>query len=199
MTNVQMLAMGRSLLDESSAGFFTDPEIYASFTEGQKQVANVFLSIYQKTKKLPEVFVPLVTSLVSSETTLDYEALPADFWIDIDLKYGTTVNTKQTAFKRDLTEQSFAQGNTYLNDDFFYTIDGANLNFEASPGSDHYYTLTYLKKVTTIDGSTSPTLHESSHTAIVHFGVSQMLIKDQKIVEAEAIMKLYTNELGALN
>ena len=199
MTSAEMLARARTLLDESSASFWTDAEVYAALTDGQKQVANFLMSKVQNYQRLPEGLRPLITSLVSSETTYDYEALPSDFWYDIDLRYGVTAGAKYPAIRRELKDASFMIGNTYLSEDFYYTINSEYINFEAQQGDDHYYTLIYLAHPTDISALVEPILEGNTHSPIVHWAVSQMLLKDQRPLEAQIHLKLYETEIGVIN
>jgi hypothetical protein len=193
MLNTEMLARVRTLLDEASAGFFTDAEIYSALTDGQKQVANFLLSKFQNYQKLPEPLRPLlVNPVASSGTSIN---VPADYWHDFSLKYGSSVGAKQVAIKRELKDIAQVEDNSYLTD-FYYTIDSDTINFGIS--GTQYYTLIYLKKPTAIDGSTQPILSESSHSAIVHWATAQMFIKDQKIPESQVMMKNYMEELQVI-
>lgn len=195
MTSTEMLARTRTLLDEASAGFFTDAEIYSALTDGQKQVATVLMTIYMKAqKRFPEVLRPLIqTPVTSSGTSI---SLPSDFWFDISLKFGSASNNKQTAYRKELKEIPENEDNTYLNNEFYYYINSSTLTFGIS--GTQYYTFTYLIKPTAISASVEPILQENSHSAIVFWATAQMLIKDAKVQESQVMMKNYADELQVL-
>lgn len=191
MTSAQLLARCRTLLDESSAGFFTDAEIYSALTDGQKEVANVLVT--ENKQRLPETLRPLVTTASTSGASI---TLPATFWIDLTLKFGSTSGNKQTAYREEVKSLPDREDNSYLNNEFYYYIDDSTLYF--GKAGTQYYTFTYLVKPTTIDGSTEPILEASSHNAIVFWATAQMLFKDQRPQEAQTLMKSYKDELQTL-
>lgn len=188
-----MLARVRTLVDESSAGFWTDTEIYSALTDGQKQVANFLLAKFQNYQRLPEPLRPLLVNPVASFGTSI--TVPADYWYDFSLKYGSASDNKQVAERREIKGIAGIEDNSYLTD-FYYTVDSDTINFGISGAQ--YYTLIYLKKPTAIDGSTQPILEESSHSAIVHWATSQMLLKDERPQEAQIYINLYEKEVGIL-
>lgn len=202
MTKIEMLARARTLLDESSASFWTDVEIYAALTDGQQEVTNYFLNLFIRMRErnkivdLPLSLRPLLVSADDSILTGDTDSLPATFMFDVDVSYGVTAITKKPAFKREYSVSSHLKANTYTSaTDYYYSIDSTNIVFEYLPNGDHYYTLVYLRTPTAISAAVEPILPVQTHSAIVHWAVSQMLLKDQRAQESQLYTQNFLNEL----
>lgn len=213
MTRTEMLARCRTLLDEASASFWTDTEIYSSLADGQQAVANYFLSIF-KTQRLqdPSIRVPQpLEALYTVDTATTITGLvskPADYWYLLAASYAYTGGALATHYPcriYPLSHNMFAD----LNNSFFTGTStdpvvhevyssGYKFYFLPSVSGTGSYTLNYLKVPTVISSSTDPTLSVQTHSAIVYYAVAQMLFKDQRPQEAQIKMQDFANELQGI-
>lgn len=202
-----MLTLVRSLLDESSAGFYTDTEIYSALRDGQKEVINMALSIYQTKRSidpkvdLPQVLVPLITIVVNlafGTTGTTTVALPADFLYDLHVEYDDNSNAPIPAFRRgESPTKYFDRNNTYLvstQAQYFYHIDGTNLNFETAVSGVGAYRLTYLKKPPDIYTTVEPLIPDFAHAAVVKYAFAFLLMKDEKIAEGQSLFNEFMQQ-----
>ena len=210
MTYTEMLARTRDMLDESSAVYWSDANLYIYLSEGQRQIVNVALKIYLAKREvipnypLPDILRTLIdeTEDLSFGTTgTTYDSLPADFLYDLHVEYDDNGAAPIPAFRAgENAMRTFNQNNSYLGSSqsqYTYWVDGANLNFGTAISGTGSYRLTYLKKPTEIDGSTSAILPTYTHEAICKYAVSMALYKDKHPLAGE-YYQLYLNELKAL-
>lgn len=189
-----MLAVVRRNLDESSASFWTDAEIYEAITEGQRQVANFVLTVY-KTKRqinpleeVPEALRKLITKKEDSVAGTS-DTLPTDFLYCLDVEYGT-FEIKYPAYNLTTPYLTHSLANTYLSSTRYYRITDTEIIFDNGSGTV-YWTLIYLKTPTDIDGSTQPVLGELTHEAVCTYATAEMLNKDQNFNEASLFMNKF--------
>ena len=214
MTYTEMLARVRTLLDEASASFWTDTEVYAALTDGQQEVANYFLNIYKikSSQNLNALLPQPLESLVKSEidtTATSGITKPSDYWHLISAKYAYTGGLTGTYYncriERVSATRDFNLQNTYLTASNTYptvyeAYSGSDLMlfFSPLPSGTAAYNITYVSTPTAINGSTSPILPVQTHSAIVHWGVAQMLFKDQRPQEAQLHLQNFLNELQTI-
>jgi hypothetical protein len=210
MTRTEMLARVRTLLDEASASFWTDTEIYSALADGQQEVANYFYKIYSMAlkenpeAKLPQPLESLVIS-TSATTATSGVAKPSGFWHIISAKYANTGGLSGTFYpcrvERINSMLDFNINNTYLassaSDPKVYEAYSASLLlwFSPTPTGTGAYTLNYLQIPASITSSVDPVLPVQTHSAIVHWATSQMLLKDSKPQEAQLFLQNFINEL----
>ena len=200
MTSAEMLARVRTLLDESSAAFFTDAEIYSALSDGQREVTNFALGVYRQLRaqnvnsQIPEAIKELITTATGTIAAAGLTAnLPADYleWIRADLAHTAGSVDAYPCYYRENTLGAFASANTYLaenitNQQHYFTINATQVVFftpgAVSVGSS--YTFVYFKKPTEISGAVQPILSDFTHEAIVQYAYAYILGKDQRTTEA---------------
>lgn len=212
MTSSQMLTRVRTLLDEASAGLWSDNEIYSALTDGQKSIAEFLVSFYKKRGMLPKILLPLVTYLTGGLTVAGQPnvPLPSDFMYLVSLEYDPdNTGKKPCIILEDMERNKFLANNSYFSavtpsDSFYiayYDIDSSsNRILHCQPdnsGLGSYY-LNYLKYPTDINASTDPILAEGSHEAIVQYAYIQLLLKDEKSREAYSEFNKFTAMLPNL-
>ena len=200
-----MLARTRTILDEASASFWTDTEIYSALADGQQECANYFLSIYKKIKEqnpliaLPQPLESLYLTTTGTTTT-GLVTNPTGFWHLILATYayngGTSYNTRLQSLSPALL---FDIGNTYLTatatNPAVYQATATQLLFLPTASGTANYAVGYIKTPSAITASVDPTLPVSTHSAIVHWAVAQMLFKDQRPQEAQLHIQNFLNEI----
>jgi hypothetical protein len=198
MLSTEMLSRCRTLLDEASAGFFGDTEIYSALTDGQQECANYFYNIYKSLIKvdanasLPESLEPLYT-IATGTATLGVVNKPADFWGIISATFNTSI-CKILPLDKALfsyIENTYTQPTT--TSPIVYQASSSTLMF--LPATSSGYILRYIKIPTVIASATNPILSKQTHTAIVHWATAQMLFKDQRPQEAQLHLQNFINEL----
>lgn len=213
MTRTEMLARARTLLDEATAGYWTDTEIYSALADGQQSVANYFISIF-KTQRLQDLTVNIpqpLESLYAVDTNTTATGLvskPADYWHLLAASYANTGGLLGTFYPCRIYQLSHAMFSD-INNAFFAAISTDPIVYEVySSGQKFYflpavsgtgaYALNYLKVPTAISSSVDPTLPVQTHSAIVYYAVAQMLFKDQRPQEAQIKMQDFANELQGI-
>lgn len=200
MTTAEMLSRVRILLEEATASFWSDNEIYSALTDGQNEAIRLKYSIYKSKVKvnpresIPEVLRPLIKdetgTIGLSENTL---TIPSDLMFLISVRYDPAGSNLRPCYQRGMSMLSyFDSDNQYLKDStafksYFFHLDKSEIVFEttvtASPGS---YGWTYLKKPADIASGVDPTIKSEYHDAVVMFAYAKMLLKDQRVDEANA-------------
>lgn len=181
MTTANMLSRLRTMLDESSASFWSDTEMYSALADGQREVADHLLMLYKQKYKLnPDEELPVgLRTLVSSTTGTGTQNLPADYW-----QYLSVYTSSVPVFVRqDGPRKAASRLNTYTASTSaapFCSFNASQIVFETSVT----WTLEYIKIPTAIAVAVQPTLPDITHNAIVQYALCQLLIKDQKVQEA---------------
>ena len=205
MTSAVMLANARTLLDEASASFWTDIEIYAALAAGQQEAANYFLTGYKASQNLnaliPQPLEALYTAATSTTTTGLVDR-PADYWHLVSAIFayngGDLYNCRIERFSASMF---FNINNTYLaasnTDPIVYDIYSTTqkLFFRPAVSGTADYSISYLKIPTAIASAQEPTLPAQTHSPIVHWAVAEMLFKDQRPQEAQMHIQNFINEL----
>ena len=196
MTNAEMNARVRSLLDELKVGFYdNNKDIYPALDNGQKQYASIILAQFKARQildpsiEIPQTLYPLYATVTNNLSSgLSYFPLPEDYADDIGLKI-TADSVDYVLYKRPISKAIFhKQVNTYLNEaNSYYNIDTANVNIEfyGIIPTLTYYTFGYLKKVTDLTSSVEPILPNFTHPAICIYAVSELLVKKRFHREAQ--------------
>ena len=212
MTVAEMLTRTRTLLDEASASFWADSEIYSAFTDGQIEVIRLLLNIYKaKLQVNPRQPIPdSINALIkSSSGTLSLDqstvSVPSDMIYLLNVQYNPAASTPlYPCFERGMGRLTFFDANnTYLKNDttfktYYYYFDGSNVKFEqiVTTGTAGY-TLNYIKNPSAITSGVNPTIGVVYHDAIISFAFAQMLQKDQRIGEANSyFQKFFQQVLG---
>ena len=165
----------RTLLDESSAGFFTTDEIYKALTDGQREVINFVLSIYKAKLEInPDEKLPEVLRVLQATTTgTGTQSLPSGYLFPLDV-----YTSAARVFIRPERHKGMKY-NTYLASSTsqpYCSISATQIVFETSVT----WTLDYLAMPTTDIGATvDPTLGSLSYNALVEFATYFLLMKDE--------------------
>lgn len=208
MTSVQMLSRVRDLLDENSASFWSDANIYVYLSEAQRQLTNIALKLYQAKRDImpntpiPDVLRPLITVVVNlafGSTGTSTVALPSDYLSDIHVEYDDNASSPIPAFRvGENQNRYFNQNNSFLKStqaQYTYWVDGANLNFGTAVSGTGAYRLTYLKQPTEINATpTNPILPSYTHEALCQYAVAEGYKRDKSFNESQ----LFYNQFLAL-
>lgn len=177
MTSAEALARVRTLLDEASAGFWTDNEIYSALTDGQNEVITIKLNEFRVKSKfdlntpLPDSLRALVTSTTGTGTT----SLAADY-----LHYVNVYTSTTPVYVRDFNfNRSHSSMNTYLASSSstpYCYFNATQIVFETSVS----WTLDYLKQPADIaSGANPPTLEDKAMNAVIQYAFALLLKKDK--------------------
>ena len=212
MTSTVMLAAMRTILDESSASFWTDAEAYAALADGQNEIIGLFLQVYKAKRKIdPDTELPQELAILLENVTntgaVSSIVLPTGFlWLvnatwDHDgsgtLEPCYVVNHDRSFF--------FNEKNTFLaatpTSPKVYLVDiGGVLKIQwlpANAGTAAYY-YNYIKCPEVIASAVNAELPVETHNAIVHFAVSRMFTKDQRPQESQMHYGIYAQEIKQL-
>lgn len=210
MTRTEMLARVRTLLDEASASFWTDTEVYSALADGQQEVANYFLNIYKiKAEQDLDTLIPQpLEVLYTAETNTTATGLvsrPSDFWHLVSATFAYTGGLSGTFYncriERFSASMFYNINNTYLSatttNPIVYDVFSTSQKFYFQPAvsGTGAYSISYIKIPTAISSSVDPTLPVQTHSAIVHWATAQMLFKDDRPQEAQLHLQNFINEL----
>lgn len=171
-----LAAKVRTSLDEASAGFWTDTEIYNALADGQREIVNIISTIY-KTKsalngseKLPEVLRAIMATTTSQTGT---QNLPADYWTWLVIYTGTTpVYVRPDGLDKTL------KFNTYMASSAaqpYCSITSTQVVFETSVT----WFMDYLKTMTDMSGSVDPVVPSMAYNVLVEYAIAFLLNKDE--------------------
>lgn len=182
MTTAQMLADVRTKLDEASAGYWTDTEIYKSLNNGQIFTLNALFGSDNVSTCIKSLTVAYSTS---SE--------PSDLLKPI----GVTLNSSPCLIRSG--DKQTKENNTYLtgstSQPYVYFYSGF-VSFDPTPTTGTY-TIDYYKVPEDMTSLVEPTLREPTHPAIVQYAFADLLLKDEKhqesVVEFQKYEKMVAN------
>ena len=195
-----LLAEVRTFIDENTAAFYEDSEIYSALTNAQTEYATLILAQYKERVKinnneeLPEVLRGLISTKAGTiAAPLFSFTLPTDFFYDISVTYnhqstGSLKPCRRRAYDRNLP---FKQANSYLLADttkeYFYLLGTSALAFETAVSSGTGgYSMNYLIKPTDIDASTDPVLPAFTFPAFLQYAFGDIINKDGRTQESLA-------------
>lgn len=208
MTSTSMLSAVRTLLNEASASYWTDAEIYVWLSSGQKEVLQGIIAMYMERKGkdpyVPSIIAKQITELnidTSSKTVADF---PADFTYFIGAKYtpdGVDVEKAPLRVMPKTAENQIKMANTYLlptNEQPIGYITGNSVELYPAPTTTSSLDLSYVKDTTDISASTQPVLQPFTHNAIVRFAFAQALLKDERDSDSDKELNKFYEELKLL-
>jgi hypothetical protein len=211
MTTAIMLAKVRTFLDESSASFWTDAEIYAALAHGQIACIDIILTVYKQRYKIdPNHELPNELRVLETNNSAGIAAskinIPAGFiWlVNANWDHDSTGGEKPCRIVSMDRGFNHHIDNTFLapsaTDPIAYvapeiSAGAQSINFLPVYSTTATYTIYYLKYPTAIAVGQEPTLPEGMHNAIVEYATYAMLMKDQRPQEAQAHYNLYSQEL----
>lgn len=203
MTSTVMLAAVRTILDEATASFWTDAEIYAALADGQNQVIEVLLTMYRQTKDMKYELLSLRNDNTGTSQTV---AVPSGFLellratFDHDGTGGEEpceILTHDEALRREdstFTTATATEPIVYIKS----VSDAVTIIFLPTASGTPAFTIHFLKSPTDIASGQNPTLPVTTHSAIVHYAASRMLDKDQRPEEAQSQYGLFLKEIERL-
>lgn len=200
MTNTEMLARTRVFLDEATAKFYSDANIYEALSQAQKEIGLVIAQHWFKNlrgdgKPLPVAIRPL-TVLTTGTLTDDKDTI-ADIVIPIWFHTEALPTIYRHTYVEDdaigefiLSSPIFDAGTT----EHYYYIEGTTVYSVGSAGTS--YRIKYIKRATDIDGSTQPILDEVAHDAIIERALWIMLADESPLGQTH--LQLYQGLLQGL-
>ena len=209
MTSTVMLAAVRTILAESTAGFFTDAEIYTALADGQTEVIKYLIDIYRAKRRIDSktpLFYELESILNDDTGTTQSVAVPSGFLELISATFdhnGTGGENPCNIVNMNVLP--FYENNTYLSATdvsprvYIKSIsDVVTIVFLPTLSGTPAYTIHYLKSPTDIASGQNAVLPVTTHNAIVYFTVSRMLSKEQRLQEAQIYLQNFMNELKGM-
>lgn len=199
ITSAMVTQLG-TLLDESTASYFSTAERYTALDHGQRELIAIFLGRYKAEKAgLPNVLRPLLKAANSATLTASTSTitLPTGFLHCFSFKYDYDNSDSSGLIPciiRDPGGLYHTQKNVYLSSSAaapVIWIDAANINLEtpvvAAPSetAKGSYYIEYLGAPTTIGASSDPVLPESCYNAILTYAYAELLHKDQRTQEGD--------------
>ncbi len=191
-----LVARIRTYLDEASAGFWTQDEIYKALTDGQREVISFVLAIYKQKiavnpdEKLPEV----LRSCFYTTGGVGSGVLPAGFLFPLSV-YTSTV---PVYIRPDGIQRGASKLNTYLTSSStqpFCSFSGTQIVFETSVT----WTMEYLSlPLNDIDATHDPALSAISYNAIIEYATAFLLNKDENQRAQQHLSKFF-NEVQNLS
>ncbi len=191
-----LLTRLRTLLDESSAGNWSNDECYSALTDGQKEVLRLL------TKKKSPVISPLKTTYTKSSINGTSVSLPSNFLIEYSLKAHAYGGIEQPCILRE-DDKYRDSTNVYLSseeDGLYYDMIGNNIVFETSFSSGKM-TLDYLAKPNDISSTVDPTVDSLAYGAIVQWAYAFLIGKfrsPEMIQISQNAYKLFYQTVEAL-
>lgn len=204
----------RTILDESTASYWTDAECYAALADGQNEVIKELLNVYRLKRRIdPALPLPYeLESVLNDEdnSTGDVDptviSVPTGFMALISATYdhdGT--GGEKPCYIVDLPNIRFTENNALLTADgnnpriFVRSIgDTVKLEFLPANTANAPYVINFIKTPADIASGQNPTLPVSTHSAIVNYAVARMFQKDDRPQEANRYYQLYLSEIKSL-
>jgi hypothetical protein len=213
MTSGTMLSSLRTLLDEVSAGFYTDAELYNALSFGQRECVYYFANLFKKARELNpseplhRYLKTLVESEVDTATTTEIfqfnsvpililNALYKNSTLDIEYKpcfirdEGGVYDLDNEYLKpspKSPTVEMYNTGNWYYR---------FRPEFDNTEGGD--YVINWIKEPTDITSVVQPIVSEDLHNAIVQYAFSFILRKDSKMQESGMELQKFYQILSTL-
>lgn len=214
MTQTEALARCRVLLDESSAGYWQDTDIYRSLDSGQSAVIQYCLTVEEQKKKIdPYYRHPVLAALINTDPTTattvgsgeqEYN-LPTGFLASYSAEYDSTgTGTAYGKVAQLLTyEEIKRRGQNSFNSatisNPYYYISGSKIGFFPQPSGTTSGSIIhkYYKQPAEVAALQTFTLRPETHEAIILYAVGKMLEKDGNN-KATTFYQQYLNQLQML-
>lgn len=193
MTSQEQLALERIILNEASAGQWSDANLYILTNSGQNMIIDFVLSKERTLRKIdPTYRHPILAPLISLDplntTTVGASekeyALPTGYLATYRAEYdsaGTT--TRHNATEDSYENIHWAFTNSYQTPaqrSPKYYIRSGNIGFYPQPtgAGANAYNHYYYAAPTAIASGTNPTLKNETHEAMVEYAVAKALQQD---------------------
>lgn len=198
-----MLSIIRTWIDEDTAEFVLDSEIYQALSDGQREYASIVFAQFKKMQEidrnapLPFILLPLFAEYENGYESQTALTMPANFWDVIYLTYGNTP-PYTPLYKRELSAaREFLKNNSLMNAaSTYFGVTATAITLEtASPATPTNFQLGYLSIPQAIDGATEPVLPEVTHEAICKFALAEILKKSKQFQPAIAAFNEFIQEI----
>jgi len=215
MTSTVMLAAVRTILDEASASFWTDAEIYAALADAQNNIIDKVLAVYRAKRMInPDMPMPYtlesLTALVTGTgLAASYISVPSDYLEMVYAKWDSdSTGTQYRCEVMSATYNNFREDNTFLSATHTKPICQASpittgstvlINFLPVYKVAATYEVQYIATPTDIAAGQNAKLPANTHNAMIHFAVARMLDKDQRLQEAQMHQQIYLQELQTVS
>ena len=195
----------KSLLDESTAGYWTEAVLHYYLSSGQSQAIQMLLKIEETTRKTEGTFrhpdlAPLINSadLALVSATVTY-ALPTGWLRTLSAEVKYTGAAQVWATEIPLAQLGHLRNNTYsiptVTDPVFYII-GTTIGFFPVPDAGSG-TVTgghkYYKQPTEVTSSQEFTLEDNLHEAIIEYAAYMALEQDGETQQAMMHLQNFNN------
>lgn len=210
MLSTDLITATRSLLDEASASFWTDNDLYLYLSDGQREIVNYLLAIYKAKsqvnpqEELPEILASLEKTI--SGTSIVYVlAAPSDYLHLIDMQWGVHSGTLYPAFIRQSQRNTiFEMNNTFLAGTTTNPIvivkgdSSGSKAFNFIPQVTGDYLGTYLRIPPILTASVNPLLPDNTKSAIVNYALASALAKDKNYSESSMFYQKFLQQIQSL-
>lgn len=177
MTTNNLVTVLRTLLDEVSAGFWEDSEIYKALDEGQNSLIKLHLAVWKskikvnKDEELPETLRVLLNQTTGTGTT----SLPTGFLEYISIYGDVPIYVRnQTRKKGSLKNNSLLESSA---SQVYCSFNGSQVVFETSVS----WTMDYLKIPDAISSSQNPVLPDTCQDILINYAFSELMRKDGQL------------------
>lgn len=204
-----MLARLRSLLDESTAAFWSNDELYRNLSDGQREIAAFAMKLFRDRgrKNLPAVLNPLMSTVngncandTQGDIALTYYNVTG-MWDIVQALYTPDVDGLDDYARCRIVENDIdflrISQNLYTRGTVSSPLALIKTKHESTYSTEVFFkpdktgsnagaVIQYIKSPTDIAAGTEPILDDFTHNAIVQFAYSQALLRDQRTQEGLA-------------
>lgn len=187
-TTDTLLAKLRAILDEATAGFWTDAELLYFLNMGQNEAIQILLGKQREMRRLdpayshPSLVNSILKTYAISTSTASSYTLPTDFLQMELVRLGDTVTTTRFLTATEVPYQTLIKGsiNTYIQHSYnsstytgqiYYSIIGATLqtSFTTFPNGDfNKIDIWYFYQPAVMTTDVDPVLKNETHEAILN-------------------------------
>lgn len=181
----------RIQLEETSAAYYTDAEVFSALTLGQQEIVGSLITMYKQRvainpeEKLPRILRALVNSTTAATGT---QNLPTGF-LDYLAIY-VTGTYLPIRVRPDGYQKYFEKGNTYLASSStqpFCSFTSSQIVLETSVE----WIMDYIKTPSDMTTDVDPTLDSAAYSALVEYATAYLLMKDSMMQEASYHLERY--------
>jgi hypothetical protein len=205
MTSTELLSRLRALVDESSAGMWTDAELYQFLDSGQNKVINILL---QKERKNGQEYHPSLQPLVktaqigmTNTPTLSYSTITdLRHFLSAELYLSSSATAHPMTEIKSMKEMRDRQNNVYMLDQTFETTYYTGEYSYVRYGTTLFWGFTvnatfitkwdkvnvyYISSPTAMASGQNPILLTETHESILYFATALAQIKNNELDQAQ--------------
>lgn len=217
MTQLEAMGRLRNLINEATAGFYSNDQLYQMLDSATLQAITIVLAQMRKKRQegnkyyTSRLLQPLHRTFTATTTAGSAEYAPPELvttlYIDIDSVYldADNAGTKYPCVRAEMFEGRKGQATTYYGFESkspAYYIRGDRIGFFPTPtSSSGSYEVYYWINHTTVASGTSSNqmpLHIEGHEAMLRLALADALIMDDRSQEAEIHRNWATQMITAL-